>query len=600
VITFLQPLALLGLLAAGIPPLLHLIERRTPPTVMFPAVHYLAETTREQRRRLKLRNLLLLLLRTGLLAILAVAAARPVAPWPMGGAHAPAAVAVVLDNSLSSGAVVRGHPVLDALREAAVRVLAHLAATDHVWLVTADGEPRRLSAEDAREAVARAGPSVERLDLGRAVRLAAEVVSRDELPNRVVVVLSDLQASALSPGPRPVAPVLVWSPPAGPANHGIDSAWADPSVFRPSGRVVAAPGGTTTPVTLRLEVGGRDVARALARPGELTVLQPPPLKPGWAVARVLLDPDELRGDDDAWLALHTAATVAARAGAGAGRFIADGLGVLTAAGRVRSGSTVTLDATVPAHGVTVVFPPADPALLGDMNRALAARGVGWRFGPLVRGEWQLTGPVGGGATVGRRHELTRSGSSPGTAVLARVPGGGRDAWMVRDHDVVLVASRFEPEWTTLPVHASFVPTLDLLVNRLALGDAGVVAGAPGSVVTVPEAAAAVLLPGGGMPVQPDRRITAPLTPGVYFFRGPAGDTVGALLVNHDARETQLAAATPAAINAVLGAAPMDAADLGRAFLQGGRRADLSGVLLGLALAVAVLELSVASAGGQRT
>src|SRR5205814_1909782 len=64
VIAFLQPLWLLGLSAAAIPALLHLRQRQTPPTIVFPAVRYLQETKKEHSRRLKLRNLLLLILRT--------------------------------------------------------------------------------------------------------------------------------------------------------------------------------------------------------------------------------------------------------------------------------------------------------------------------------------------------------------------------------------------------------------------------------------------------------------------------------------------------------------------------------------------------------
>jgi hypothetical protein len=46
-ISFLHPWLLAGLLAAGIPILLHLIARRQPPTVLFPAVRYLLATTQE-------------------------------------------------------------------------------------------------------------------------------------------------------------------------------------------------------------------------------------------------------------------------------------------------------------------------------------------------------------------------------------------------------------------------------------------------------------------------------------------------------------------------------------------------------------------------
>ena len=93
-IGFLQPLALLGLLAASIPPILHLLARRLPPVVPFPAVRYLSETERRQSRRLKLRNLLLLLLRTFLIVLIALAASRPIARVPFGGSHEPLAVAV--------------------------------------------------------------------------------------------------------------------------------------------------------------------------------------------------------------------------------------------------------------------------------------------------------------------------------------------------------------------------------------------------------------------------------------------------------------------------------------------------------------------------
>ncbi len=77
-IGFLQPLALLGLLAAAVPALLHLMARRVPPTVSFPAARYIAETERVHSRRLKLRNLILMLLRMAVIVFLVLGAARPV------------------------------------------------------------------------------------------------------------------------------------------------------------------------------------------------------------------------------------------------------------------------------------------------------------------------------------------------------------------------------------------------------------------------------------------------------------------------------------------------------------------------------------------
>src|SRR5512145_2961363 len=115
--TFINPLALLGLVAAAIPALLHLLQRRTPPELEFPPVRYLSAAERESARRMKLRHILLLLLRTALIVIIVLAAARPLVSVGAagGGTHQPTALVVILDNSLSSGAVADGRPVLDRL-----------------------------------------------------------------------------------------------------------------------------------------------------------------------------------------------------------------------------------------------------------------------------------------------------------------------------------------------------------------------------------------------------------------------------------------------------------------------------------------------------
>ena len=102
-VTFLNPLVLLGLAAAAIPALLHLFERRTPPEAEFPPLRYLSEAERRSARRLKLQHVLLLLLRTALIALVVLAAARPVVPIRASGAHEPTALVVILDNSPSSG-----------------------------------------------------------------------------------------------------------------------------------------------------------------------------------------------------------------------------------------------------------------------------------------------------------------------------------------------------------------------------------------------------------------------------------------------------------------------------------------------------------------
>lgn len=594
-IAFLQPLALLGLFAAAIPTVLHLLTRRVPPTVTFPAVRYLAETERRQSRRLKLRHLVLLLLRTALIASVVLAAARPVARMAVGGAHAPTALVLIVDNSLSSGAVVEGRRVVDLLAARGREIVPRVDQGDRLWLMLADGLPRAATPTQALAALEDVAPSPRRLDLGRAVRAAAGVAAAQPGLEPEVVVLSDLQRSALSGGEPVAVRVLAWTPGAVPENRSIDSARAEPGVWSPAGQVVASVGGSRrAPAALSLSLGGQGLARAVAYPGDRVILAARGNRRGWLAAGVALDPDELRADDDWFLAARVAEPALAAADAGAGSYVAQALAVLVEGGRVGNGRAVVL-ADRPAGTRSIVVPPADPAAIGALNRALAARGVQWQFGGRVDGEWRIHGDVGPaeGATVRRRYRLVGSG-----AVLARADD---EPWLVRQQDVVLLGSRLEDGWTELPITAGFVPFLDLLINRIAAGETQTLDVHPGDMVELPPTVDAVLTPAGPTPVEGQRRISAPREPGVYFLRGASGDTVGALAVNHDPRESNLAPADQRVLRAALGprAWLLSRSGLDRELFGGAGRADLTGPFLLAALLAAAVELAIASLGARR-
>lgn len=553
---FLHPLALVGLVAAAIPALLHLFQRRLPPEVDFPALRYLSEAERKSARRLRLRNLLLLLLRTALLATVVLAAARPLVPSRSSGAtHPPSALVIVLDNSLSSGAVVGGQLTLDRLKAAARAVLRRATPDDRLWLVLADGIVRAGAQGELLAAVDSAPADPLRLDLVSAVAGAARVAATAPGAVREVHVISDLQRTALGSG-RVTVPagvhILALAPRPAPANRGIASARAT------AGAVSVTVAGTpeAAPVTVTLRVRGRDVARGLAAPGAVVTLPFADPGPGWWVAEVALEPDELRADDRRLVVWHSVPPARVHADVAAGPFAAAALAVLQAAHRVRDGADVML-ADRPGPGASVVVPPADPSLLGQVNRALQARGVAWRFGaagspgPIASGA--LSGLVG--TRVVRRQRLEGADSG---VVLATVNG---EPWAIASGGVVLLGSRLDTTWTTLPTSPTFVPFIDALVNRFARGEPS---------VAEQEGAA---------------RVT--------FTRvGP--DTVGATVSGPDPRESDLTPADPALVRSTLGGELVGDADFGAAAFAGLRRSDLSGVLLFVALLLALGELAAAT------
>ncbi len=100
---FLNPLFLFGLLAAGIPLLIHLWNRRRVVTIDFSSLMFLVAAHRQNVRRVQLKNLLILLLRMLIVALVALALARPFLTLglPLSAVRAKTDVVIILDNSYS-------------------------------------------------------------------------------------------------------------------------------------------------------------------------------------------------------------------------------------------------------------------------------------------------------------------------------------------------------------------------------------------------------------------------------------------------------------------------------------------------------------------
>jgi len=506
--------------------------------------------------------------------LIVLAAARPIFPTHASGGslHEPTAVAVILDNSLSSGLVADGRPALERLKAMARSSLARATASDRLWLVLADGVARSGTPDVLLATVDGAGVSARRLDLTAAVRAATRLVDAEPLPAREVHVVSDLQRTALGPGRAEMlrgVRVLALAPLSrAPANRGVGAARVTDGAAAVD--VVGTPGageGGAAPVTLRIH--GREVGRALAAPGSTASITLPPLGPGWWVGEAVLDADELRADDRRFLVWRVAAParVTALSSTGGGPFVAAALAVLEEARRVRRGTEVAIgDRPEAGTLVSVVVPPAEPALIGQANRALTARGGRWHFGSAGT-PGSIAGaavPAIAGLQVTRRYRIevvtgdAGRGTGNDTTVLATVNG---EPWLVRDGSVLLLGSRLDTAWTALPAAPAFVPFVDALVNRLARGEAHIteVEGAP--------------------------RVE---------FRTRGADTIGAIISGLDPLESDLTPASPALVREVLGADVLDGAGFMAAGFAGAGRRDGSGLLLVLALLIAFGELGVAT------
>jgi hypothetical protein len=201
--TFLNPLFLLGLLAASIPVLIHLLTRRRPKRVEFSSVEFLREVRLTELRRFRLREWLLLLLRVLAVACLALALARPALRGSASAGKGSTTALLLVDRSFSMRAREGERTLFKRAQARALEVLDALEAGDRVQVMAFDAAPTALfpdPVEDhgrARAAIESLEPSGAVTDLEAAISGALEALSRSPSLHRELYVFTDLQRAGL-------------------------------------------------------------------------------------------------------------------------------------------------------------------------------------------------------------------------------------------------------------------------------------------------------------------------------------------------------------------------------------------------------------------
>jgi hypothetical protein len=209
---FLAPSILLGLVAAGLPWLIHLIGKRRATPVRFAAMQLLYRSERRVAARRRLREILLLIARTAIAAALPLVFARPftlrASDLPEDSLRAQSAV-IVLDDSVSMRRQADGAPLFERARDRVRTLLRQLPGEAEVGLVLASegsepkvGElsldrPRLLEALEGSRASARAA------DYPQALRRATTILAASTKVERRIFVVTDLQAAGW--GDEPLA-----------------------------------------------------------------------------------------------------------------------------------------------------------------------------------------------------------------------------------------------------------------------------------------------------------------------------------------------------------------------------------------------------------
>jgi len=191
---------LIGLMAVAIPIAIHLFGRKRAKVVRFAAVDFLLGSDERVARRLRIRDLLLLLLRVLVCLVLPLALAKPFTSCDASGPEVsagPQAAVIIIDNSLASGFKAGDTSLLDRAAERADRIIDQLGPDSEVALIlTAAGSPppSELSADHLKlQADLKALRPIPRIaDTTTALRRGAELLASSPRAARRIFLLTPL------------------------------------------------------------------------------------------------------------------------------------------------------------------------------------------------------------------------------------------------------------------------------------------------------------------------------------------------------------------------------------------------------------------------
>ena len=139
--TFLNPAILIGLAAAAIPLIIHLFNIRKVKDVEFSTLMFLNEIQKNKIRRIKLKQWLLLLIRTLLIIFVVLAFARPTLEKISIGSNSStkATIAVMIDNSFSMQLKNEKGTAFNQSRSAAKRLINNFQDEDLISVFSTSG-----------------------------------------------------------------------------------------------------------------------------------------------------------------------------------------------------------------------------------------------------------------------------------------------------------------------------------------------------------------------------------------------------------------------------------------------------------------------------
>ena len=196
---FLNPIFLLGILAAAVPLIIHLWRRHQAKTVDFSSLMFLLAAYRQNVRRIQLKHLLILLLRVLIIILIALALARPLLKnrFAFAGGRTKTSAVIILDNSYSMGYQGIQGGRFEVAKGMALEIVQSLQRGDSASVILMSDIPDPLfpkltkDLNQVREAVRRSQISYRATLVPPSLEMAHDILEASNDPNKEIYLISD-------------------------------------------------------------------------------------------------------------------------------------------------------------------------------------------------------------------------------------------------------------------------------------------------------------------------------------------------------------------------------------------------------------------------
>jgi hypothetical protein len=207
---FLNPIFIFAAGAAILFPLLiHLFNRQKVKKVYFSSLLFLRSLEKTRMRRVKIKEYLLLIIRSLIILLVVLAFARPAIRGGFAskvGAHAKTSTVILLDNSYSMRYETKDGSLFDLAKKKAQKIISQLKEGDEASLVLFASEPfltMDRPTYDFKNLLAKLDeslPSYQTSDIGQALKKAFEILKDSKNLNQEIYLISDMDKSGWSYG----------------------------------------------------------------------------------------------------------------------------------------------------------------------------------------------------------------------------------------------------------------------------------------------------------------------------------------------------------------------------------------------------------------